>query len=243
MGRVQCPRPRVSSLMEAIAALAILLAFGTWRWRTYYRAPIFDVVVVVVAGISLFVIGCVLSGNADPRRRSLDRWRRRLGILNGLIALWFVSVDWSWFFEECPNCRDRRQVVEYRIGSIVVEREVSGWFYNTAIERVAADLGVSCSHGRAERSLQQRWRGLCLPGGPDPLRLSDSAWYPPCARDAVRSWLRSDPNLAREFRQRVLDDFDRAYWRRLVFRMYDACPASELPRHPLKRDALELQDR
>jgi hypothetical protein len=60
-------------------------------------------------------------------------------------------------------------------------------------------------------------------------RLSDPPWYPPCARDAIRSWATRDPNFIRNFRERALEGRDRGYVRNLVSRIHDACPADQLP--------------
>jgi hypothetical protein len=235
MSRLRCPRLRLSKLMEAVAALAVLLAF--WTWRHYYRySTIFDVLTALVTVISVFVIATVLSGATENNHRSLDRWSKGLGILNLLIALWFVSVEWDWSFEDCPNCHNSRRIFEYRLFSIVVRREVGEWDHPTMIEMVAADLGIPCSHGRAFRGWHQRLSGLCLCVEHGGMRLYDPPWYPTCAQAAVRSWLAKDPSFAQTFRKRVLEDFDRLYWRSLIFQMYDACPANQLPDHPLNRD-------
>src|SRR5438552_2127631 len=64
MNRLRCPRLRLSRLMEAIAALAVLLVF--WIWRNYYRhTTIFEILTVLVTGISVFVIATVLSGATE----------------------------------------------------------------------------------------------------------------------------------------------------------------------------------
>ena len=74
---------------------------------------------------------------------------------------------------------------------------------------------------------------------PGTYRLYDPPWYPPCARAAVRSWLANDPNFAKTFRQRILEEKDRQFWHSLILRMYDSCPADQLPEHPLLRDELQ----
>jgi hypothetical protein len=63
-------------------------------------------------------------------------------------------------------------------------------------------------------------------------RLTDAPWYPPCARDAVRSWATKDPNFIRNFRERALAGRDPGYMRALVVGMYDACPVDQLPANP-----------
>lgn len=224
---------RLSRVMEAIAALAVVLAFWIW-WYSYRHSYVFDVLTAVVTAISVFVIASALSGAAD-RRRALGRWSRGLGILNLLIALWFVAVEWEWSYEDCPHCHDARRVFEYRVFSIVVWRDVEEWRYPTIIEMIAADLGIPCLHERAFRWWRQRLSGLCLCVEHGGMRLHDPPWYPPCARAAVRSWMERDSGFARTFRKRVLEGDDREFLRSLIFRMYDACPGDQLPRYPLRR--------
>lgn len=225
---------RLSRVMEAIAALAVLLAFWTW-WYSYRHSYVFDAFTAVVTAISVFVIATALSGAAD-RYRTLGRWSRGLGVLNLLIALWFVSVEWEWSFEDCPRCHDSRRVFEYRVFSIVVWRDVEQWSKPTIVEMIAADLGIPCSHEKPLRSWRLRLSGLCLCLENGGMRLGDAPWYPPCARAALRSWREQDPDLARRFRERVLEGNDREYLRSLILRLYDACPEDQLPPNPIGRN-------
>jgi hypothetical protein len=74
--------------MEAVAALAVLLAFWSWRLRGYAQHTIiFEILTILVTGIAVFVMTTVLSGATGSKHRSLYRWSRALGILNLLIAL------------------------------------------------------------------------------------------------------------------------------------------------------------
>jgi hypothetical protein len=235
------PSLRLSTVMEAIAALAILLAFWGWRLKSYYRTTIiFDCVTVVVTLSSFFIIATLLSGAAEGGRPGLKRWSRRLGILNILIAFWFISVEGCWFFETCPNCHRYRHVFEYRFLSLVLHSR--GRELPTLVEWVAADLGTPCSHEKASRLLKQRWSGLCLlTEDPGDYGLYDPPWYPPCARKAVQSWLAQVPGFAQTFRKRVLEEWDRPYWQSLILKMLDACPPEQHPQHrlpyfPLPRD-------
>ena len=53
---------------------------------------------------------------------------------------------------------------------------------------------------------------------------------------AMRSWLAKAPNFAQTFLKRVLEEKDWPYWRSLIFRIYDACPADQFPDYLLKQD-------
>jgi len=236
MTRLRLPRFRLSRLMEAVAALAVLLAFWNWSLRSSWRSPGLGCLTFIVTGISAVVIATILSGATDILHPRLNRWERIFGIINILIALWFVSIEWYWFFDDCPNCHRSQTVVEYKFVSLVLYRR-KGPEYPTLIECVAADLGTPCSHEKASRWLKQRWSGLCLlveHGGCG--WLYDPPWYPPCARNVVRSWLAKDPAFAHTFRKRVLEQWDRPYWRSLLSQMCDGCPVDQLPSYLLPRD-------
>jgi hypothetical protein len=235
MNRLRYPGLRVSRLMEGVAALAVLLAFWTWRLRSYHTTIVFECFTFLVT--ALYVIAVIVSGATESRHRRLHRWSRLLGVLNILIAFWFVSVEWYWFFEDCPNCHRSRIVGEYRFVSLFLHREELRE-YPTLIEWIAADLGTPCSHTNASRWQKQRWSGLCLiveDGGCGHL-FYDPPWYPPCARNAVLSWLARDPGFAQTFRKRVLEQWDRPYWYSLFHKMYGACPQDRLPSYVRRRD-------
>ena len=220
MKRPRCPRLRLLRVMEALAALAVLLAYWCWKTRYYHRSIIMSYcVTLVVTGISVFVIACAFaSAHTRPR---LVRWSRALGAMNFVIVCWFISVEWFWFLEGCPNCGHGRSVFEYQIGPFVVHRRV-GQTYPSFVESVAAELGTACSHPKTVRHVKQRWSGLCLVFESGAMWLSYNGMRP-CEREVVRSWLARDPNFGQTFRQRVLERGDWNYWQSLTLQMRDAC--------------------
>jgi hypothetical protein len=210
--------------MEALAALPVPLAFWTWETRYYYRSIIiWYCATFVVTGIAFFVIASVFSGATAHTHPRLVRWSRILGAMNFVIVCWFISVEWCWFMDGCPDCGHRRSVFEYQIGPFVVHRRV-GQTYPSFVESVAAELGTPCSHPKTVRHVKQRWSGLCLVFESGAMWLSYNGMRP-CERDVVRSWLARDPNFGQTFRQRVFERGDWTYWHSLTLQMRDACSA------------------
>ena len=121
-----------------------------------------------------------------------------------------------------------------RIAALCSHSLPSSREFPTVTELIAGDLGIPCQHQQTTRWMRNRLFGGCLWGecfiGTH--RFSDPPWYPPCARDAVRSWATEDPNFIRNFRVRVIEGRDPGYVRTLVVRMYDACPVDQLPANP-----------
>jgi hypothetical protein len=230
--------------MEAVAALAVLMAFWSWTIPRIHRQPTsFYCLLFFVTAVSASVIATCLMGFGTSGHPRFAQWRRGLGVVNILVALWFGSVQWICFWESCPGCRRHHFVFETHVFSMVLQHG-EGKRWPTAIEQIAADLGVSCSHEREFRQVQQRWIGLCLLVEDAGMRLSDSSVYPPCACEAVRSWLAQDPGLAATFRRRVLEEGDQDYWKSFLSRMYAACPPEQLPEYlrPLPREASPAPD-
>lgn len=220
--------------MEAIVAIAVALAFWIWAYTSYFASTHGFIIARAFVSLSTVVIivdvGITSAGKSPGFR---DRVRRSLGILNILVAFWFISIESFWFFEDCFHCRNSRIVTETRIWSVVVHRKVWAWRDPTTIERIAADLGIPCRHNKTKLWQKQRWSGMCLLVEDGGTRISDD-WYPPCARETVRSWA-SDPTFVDTFRRRVMEDFDVQFWRSLIFRLYDACPPDQLPVGALRR--------
>jgi hypothetical protein len=145
------------------------------------------------------------------------------------VTVWFTSVERAFIVENCPACGHGTDIHESRLFSVIPRRAARE--FPTVTELIAEDLGIPCQHQQTTRWMRNRLFGGCLWGecfiGIH--RLSDPPWYPPCARDAVRSWASKDPNFIRNFRERVLEGRDRRYVRTLEVRMYDACPVDQLP--------------
>lgn len=172
------PRLRVSWLMEAVAALAIVFAFLYWLWT-----PAFDEEIVgarytnlavvrprillasLSAGVfllALFVIASVLFRTVKGENRKLDRWTKGLGLLNLLVVAWFLAIDTTVYREACPSCFNARYVRECRAFSRVIRRDVRPWDLPTTRELIAADLGTPCRHAKPARMWVQSRIGLCL---------------------------------------------------------------------------------
>ena len=182
-----------------------------WRHESQHETAVFQCVIALVTLISVYIVATVFCGVTQSNHRRLFRLGRVLGILNILVAFWFLSVEWYWFFEVCPNCRHSRVVTEYRLLSFVLNRE-EGRDSPTLIQWVAADLGIPCSHKNAFLWVKQHWTGLCLLVHDGGMRLSNDLTYPPCARETVRSWLAGSglcadipETRAREVRSLLLD--------------------------------------
>lgn len=238
---------RVSWLMEAVAAVAIVLAFLNWLQAAVIDKEILGVrytrleilrprellaaVSAAVILLALFVIVSVLFRAVKGENRKLSRWTRGLGVLNLLIVVWFVSVDESVYREACPVCLNARHVHESRAFSWLIRRDVFRWRLPRIGELIAADLGTPCLHPRPERLRLGARSGLCLWWDGGFMWLYDRPAYPPCARSAVAARLAADPGLPATFRKRVLEEHDRAYLRAFVDRMYSECPDSELPEY------------
>ena len=130
------PRLRVSWLMEAVAALAIALAFLNWLWAPAIDAEILGsrvtnleivrpriLLAALSAGVvllALFVIASVLFRAVKGENRKLDRWTKRLGLLNLLVVVWFLAIDTTDYREGCPACFNARYVRECRAFSRVI---------------------------------------------------------------------------------------------------------------------------
>ncbi len=140
-----------------------------------------------------------------------------LRVAAGMLALgvlWFVALDWSWFVEDCEYCRSCWDIAQYRVYRIpVCETTIP---HQTAIARIAEDLGVPCPH-KLRRWHRYRLWGLLYCARPaihGTVRLDDDDGYDERMAEVVRSMARSDPDLPEEYRRRVLLEFDKAYWRR-----------------------------
>jgi hypothetical protein len=236
--RLSRVRFTVRKAMVLVAVLSVPLAFWAWRLRAGIAFPIaFDLVPLAVTISSAFVFVRVLTRDVGKSSRLLGPVGWGLMSFNALLAVWFTSVEWAWIQEDCMACGHGRNVVETRFFSASSCRRIMRE-YPTETELIAKELRVPCAHERMTRWRKQRWLGGCLPVDSHNgiSRLWDPPWFPPCARDAVRSWAAEDPTFVRTFRKRTLEGHERKYVRGLILRMYDACPADQLPEYRLNRD-------
>jgi hypothetical protein len=220
-------------MLALVAVLAVPLAFWGWRLRAGVPFPAgLDVATSAVTLVSACLVAKTLIGASRDRPRFLGSLGWGLLSLNAVVAIWFTSVEWSFVVENCPACGHGRDISESCFFSVIrrrLTREIP-----TITELIASDLGIPCNHELMRGWQKYRLFGGCLWGERHPgiHRLGDGLWYPPCARAAVRSWSTQDPSFIRIFRERALEAQDRQYVRTLVFRVYDACPAEQLPAYP-----------
>jgi hypothetical protein len=227
-------RLSVRRMLALVAVLTVPLAFWGWRLRTGVPFPAgLDVATIAVTVVSAVVIADISIGAFRGRPRLLRPLGWGLLWLDVAVAVWFTSVEWTLIVENCPACGHGADVTESRL-FLAIPRRVARKEFPTLIELIATDLGILCPHKQMVGFRKYRLFGGCLWGEYNPgiHRVFDQPWYPPCARDAVRSWAAKDPNFIRNFRERaLLEERDHGYMKALIFRMYDACPADLLPAH------------
>jgi hypothetical protein len=134
------------------------------------------------------------------------------------VLVWFLGVDRSWFVEDCPSCGFGRDILQYRVLGIPVHERIRE--DTTLRQRVAADLGVPCTHPKLERWHKYRWWGLCICACP---RISgthrlvgDTSWYDDAVVAKVENLAETNPSLRDEFAERVLVKRDMDYWKEFV---------------------------
>jgi hypothetical protein len=217
-------------MLAMIAVLAVPLPFWGWRLRTGVPFPAgLDVATIAVTFVSAVVVADILMRASRDRLRVLGPAGWGLLVLNTAVTVWFSSVESAFIVENCPDCGHGTDIHESRVFSVIPPRVVRE--FPTARELIASDLGIPCKHEQSTRWMRNRLFGGCLRGENfnGIVRLVDSRRYPPCARDAVRSWAAKDPNFIRDFQERALKRRDNGYVRSLLVRMYDACPPDQLP--------------
>jgi hypothetical protein len=144
---------------------------------------------------------CCAGQNAQPR------WLvQRLLVTTASAVLWMVAVDFSWFREDCEDCRSHWDVTEVRI----LRQPVWSWRgedHCPTFRLAAEDLGAPCQHRFAR---WQKWRlwgfvygspffnGTCC--------FSGDEWYRGEYRDCVRTMGKKDPKLGEEYRAALLAD-------------------------------------
>jgi hypothetical protein len=202
------------------------------------------IIVAVAAGLfaiwsrtsALEAAGCAVSGLAIW---AALRWRfmAQLGLLArlfvlaiGLTGLWFVAVEESVYVDQCPDCHYLALVAQYKIVGVVVSEKT---YHNSRslIEQAASCLGVSCFHPHIERWQKHRWWGLLIcrcPCWNGTLNLvgDQSPEFVEALGQALRRQEKQNPNLAAEFKERVLEKHDMVYWRQLI-QLVDTDPAMQ----------------
>ena len=137
----------------------------------------------------------------------------------GVVVLWFVSVEKLCFIEDCGDCMNMWDVVQYRVFSIVIDESKSEHGPNL-LKTIAEDLGVPCPHKNLNQSNKIQYWGLCFrtrPGQHGAITAGgDISWYDAEMAAKVKEMAAADANFAEEFRQRVIFEHDWAYWKEFV---------------------------
>jgi hypothetical protein len=216
------------------------------RNRRRFQFSLRTLLIIVAAAAGLFAIwsrtsiveaaGCAVCGlTIWAALRS--RFLARLGLLArlfvlaiGLTGLWFVAVEESVYVESCTDCMYVAYVVQYKVVGVVVSEKT---YKNSQspMEQVASCLGVTCSHQHVERWQEHRYWGLLICGWPcwnGTLGLvgDQSPEFVEALGHALRWLEKQNPNLSAEFKERVLEKHDFAYWQELM-RLVQADPAMQ----------------
>jgi hypothetical protein len=137
------------------------------------------------------------------------------------LALWFLAVGRSWFVEKCPTCGYNRDVLQFRVLTIPLNER--GRDFLTLLQKVAADLGASCTHPKLTRYHKHRYWGLCICAfpcinGTDGV-VADISWYDDIASARVREMAAANPSLREEFVERAMTRRDWEFWRAFIERL------------------------
>ena len=142
----------------------------------------------------------------------------------GVVVLWFLAVDKVHFIEDCGDCMNLWNVVQYRVFSIVINENKSEYGPNL-LKIIAEDMGMPCPHENINQSNKIHYCGLCIrmvvgqhatviTGG-------DVSWYDAEMATKVKEMAAADENIAEEFRRRVIFEHDWAYWKEFVQNLRD----------------------
>jgi hypothetical protein len=145
----------------------------------------------------------------------------------GIIAVWFLAVDWSWFVESCPDCRLIRDTAQYRVLGFPIWTDVDD--SHTVFDAVLADLGVPCTHDHmeAERWHKHRWWGLAVCASPcvnGIYGLTDSGWRIQFVLKRMRERAEGDPEFGQILHERVIDHHDYDFFWQFVGDIPDEDP-------------------
>ena len=134
----------------------------------------------------------------------------RVACVLSLGVIWFVTVDWSWFVHDCPDCGHGQDITQYRFLTIPFHERV--YEFPSVAQQVATDLGVPCEHPNMESWHKHRRWGLiyckspCINGI---YRLTgNETWYDHNASVKVVALAEREPALKAEFADRVFENGD-----------------------------------
>ena len=151
------------AMLVLIAVLTVPFAFWGWRLRAAVAIPgrtgrgddrRHRRLAGLIAGILI----------RASRGRSCLLGPQGWGLLalNAMVAIWFSSVESTYFVESCPACGHGRDVIESRFFSNT-PRRVTREFPSLA-ELIASDIGIPCDHKAIAGWWHTRLFGGCLWG-------------------------------------------------------------------------------
>jgi hypothetical protein len=137
------------------------------------------------------------------------------------VAFWFLAVDRSWFVERCPTCGHFGYIMQIRVCGIPVHEH--RYETDSLLQKVAADLGVPCTHPNLKRYYKHRYWGLLICACPcingiDSIN-ADLSWYDAAVSARVKGMAAANPALRAQFVERVIKNRDWKYWGAFVDQM------------------------
>ena len=145
--------------------------------------------------------------------RGVGYWKaiRITSVIVAALIVWVVGAEYSVFRVGCEHCLSHWNVVEYRaFGVPVYVRKCPD--HSPVLRQIAEDLGSPCPHQYRRFHLIRLWGFVyphpCISGT---CCLSGGDWYDSEDRKAVRALARQNPDLGREFRDRVILAHDHVY--------------------------------
>ena len=161
--RLLLVRLSLRTMLVFVAVLTVPFAFWGWRLRAAVPFPAgLDAATIAVTGVSAGLIAGILIGASRGRSRLLGPLGWGLLALNAMVAIWFSSVESTYFVENCPACGHGRDVIESRFFSNTPRRVTRE--FPTLAELIASDLGIPCDHKAMTGWWHTRLFGGCLWG-------------------------------------------------------------------------------
>lgn len=151
-----------------------------------------------------------------------------------LATLCFLGgiLDTVFYATHCPHCGLVWEENEWRAFHIPLYVVRGTEESERLTSRIAADLGYPCPHSSKRRYLERYWVGVV----PNRLRfrpfifLIDDDWYGPDQSAAMQALGRNQPEVAREFQQRVIQQRDLKFRRDFVQRFQQEFDPKQAPK-------------
>ena len=231
-------------IIVAIVAVAIV-ATASAVWTNPLAPFAGTMLILTILMTTALLFGCFIVFLSWWKWRSLSIIARVTGSICATILIWFGAVDTTHVFERCDHCLASRWVTNVRVLAYVVDSTV-GRQYMHLEGFLASDLGVKCPHRFASWP-KGRSLGMVVPFGiwnreqgdyllgdmlinnPYP-ELDKIFGYDESARERLRQLHLKNPGLADEFRERVLFQCDREYFKSLLNQIRSDDPVAETPK-------------